>query len=657
METIRLSKLARKYNVGTASIIDYLGSCGFDIFDPNPNTMVPSSVCSLLDKKFGFVTAGKNMNPIDAEGENDVEAAVKNRYLDCINALYSVRSDIASLHGNNSDFANIQSAFVKRLDGLLSSAESEMNHSLHNTVWDNLVVAFFGETNAGKSTIIETFRILFDKQKEQHSDGLIVGDGRSDFTQTYEEYKLNIEDRPFTLIDVPGIEGDEKPFVDGIKNALSKAHLVFYVQGHNKKPDVATAKKIKEYLGDWVNVYSIYNVRGGSFNYRNEQQRETLIQGECGKSEELIKETFHEILGDVYKGNISLQALLALCSVADFSPERVDLRNTQSKLFGQFGSKESLFSFSNFTAISNLIKEKSNNFKEEIVEANKKKLVSLERSVILSIKDEMKQQSETTDKFSTVLNQYKKDCFIVLDETRISIKRKLLAKNVMLFSKLKQNLFDVIDESSSDTEVEEESEKCLNSFSNEYPIVIKKIVNEQFSRMNDKLKEKQRSLNCFKEMANNKDFDSILPDVNLDFSSALSEMSVTFGDFLSTIGSAISAVIVGLICGGGILSIPFAIIGAGLDLVRKCFLGDGGKGKAKAELEKEIRKIMKSSGEKLQGVCQDLNEALNAFQGDISGKIDDDLSGLSTIRSQLSDIEDVIRNKIKEINNKEYGEI
>ena len=498
---------------------------------------------------------------------------------------------------------------------------------------------------------------MFDKQKEQHSDGLIVGDGRSDFTQTYEEYQLNIEGRPFTLIDVPGIEGDEKPFVDGIKNALSKAHLVFYVQGHNKKPDVATAKKIKEYLGDWVNVYSIYNVRGGSFNYRNEQQRETLIQGECGKSEELIKETFQEILGDVYKGNISLQALLALCSVADFSPERVDLKNTQSKLLGQFGSKESLFSFSSFTAISNLIKKKSNNFREEIVEANKQKLVSLERSVIVSIKDEMKQQSEITDKFSAVLNQYKKDCFIVLDESKTSIKRGLLAENEMLFSTLKQNLFDVIDESSSNIEVKEESEKCLNSFSNDYPIVIKKVVNDELSRMNNKLKAKQRRLNCFREMDDNKEFDHILPDVNLDFSSALSEMSVTFGDFLSTIGSTASAAIVGLILGGGIMSIPFAILGAALDLGRKWLFGDGGKGKAKAELEKEISKIKKSSEEKLQDVCQSLNETLNAFQGDISDKIDGDLSGLSTIKSQLVDIEDIIRKKINEINNKDYGEI
>ena len=116
---------------------------------------------------------------------------------------------------------------------------------------------FFGETNAGKSTIIETFRILFDKNR-QEEDGLIVGDGRYDFTKTYEEYKMSIGERNFTLIDVPGIEGNEDEFKEVIQTALHKAHCIFYVQGHNKKPDEATAKKIKKYLGDWVKVYSIY---------------------------------------------------------------------------------------------------------------------------------------------------------------------------------------------------------------------------------------------------------------------------------------------------------------------------------------------------------------------------------------------------------------
>ena len=67
---------------------------------------------------------------------------------------------------------------------------------------------------------------------------------------------MQINGKPFTLIDVPGIEGKEEDFIDDIKKALAQAHLVFYVQGHNIKPDVATASKIKKYLGDWVISFS-----------------------------------------------------------------------------------------------------------------------------------------------------------------------------------------------------------------------------------------------------------------------------------------------------------------------------------------------------------------------------------------------------------------
>lgn len=68
-------------------------------------------------------------------------------------------------------------------------------------------------------------------KKGEGVDGLIVGDGQADFTKVYKEYKLKVKGKPFTLIDVPGIEGNEDDFKDEIKKALTQAHCVFYVQG------------------------------------------------------------------------------------------------------------------------------------------------------------------------------------------------------------------------------------------------------------------------------------------------------------------------------------------------------------------------------------------------------------------------------------------
>lgn len=49
--------------------------------------------------------------------------------------------------------------------------------------------------------------------------GSIVGDGQSDYTKEAFEYTLNIDGRKVTLIDIPGIEGNEKKFEILIKEA------------------------------------------------------------------------------------------------------------------------------------------------------------------------------------------------------------------------------------------------------------------------------------------------------------------------------------------------------------------------------------------------------------------------------------------------------
>ncbi|MDD6164713.1 MAG: GTPase domain-containing protein [Bacteroidales bacterium] len=313
------------------------------------------------------------MNTEKLISKNDID----NAYDQLINIISTAYSDISRLNGVNHKFDDIQQRMSQALESKVQDAKTVLNQTKNKTVWDNLVIAFFGETNAGKSTIIETFRILFDLNRKKE-DGLIVGDGQHDFTKTYNEYKLSISGKPFTLIDVPGIEGKEEDFKDSIKTALQKAHIVFYVNGHNKKPDEATAKKIKDYLGDWVKVYSIYNVRGSASNYDEEEERKTLLTNGVKKNESLIRAEFKRILGDVYVGNLTIQAQLAMCAKASFSKKREDLIKYQQKLLKYFANTpERILQFSQFQTIINLVDEKSVNFKQEIIEANKQKLISL----------------------------------------------------------------------------------------------------------------------------------------------------------------------------------------------------------------------------------------------------------------------------------------
>jgi GTP-binding protein EngB required for normal cell division len=55
------------------------------------------------------------------------------------------------------------------LENINNDVASEYNELKRNTEWENFTIAFYGETNAGKSTIIETLRIIWKETQKQKS--------------------------------------------------------------------------------------------------------------------------------------------------------------------------------------------------------------------------------------------------------------------------------------------------------------------------------------------------------------------------------------------------------------------------------------------------------------------------------------------------------
>ncbi len=119
----------------------------------------------------------------------------------------------------------------------------ELESLKNNEEWENFTIAFYGETGAGKSTLIECLRMFFKEQSkvvqqerfkrlysnyvkndrgsghallelEKFQDGAIIGDGRSDFTLKTRSYSFQYNHQNFILLDVPGIEGNEKKVID-----------------------------------------------------------------------------------------------------------------------------------------------------------------------------------------------------------------------------------------------------------------------------------------------------------------------------------------------------------------------------------------------------------------------------------------------------------
>ncbi len=100
---------------------------------------------------------------------------------------------------------------------------------------------------------------------ELHSlqDGATIGDGRSDFTLKTRSYSFQYNHQNFILLDVPGIEGDEKKVKQQISNATQKAHAIFYVTKKPTPPQKGeerkrgTIEKIQRQLDSQTEVYTL----------------------------------------------------------------------------------------------------------------------------------------------------------------------------------------------------------------------------------------------------------------------------------------------------------------------------------------------------------------------------------------------------------------
>ncbi len=362
---------------------------------------------------------------------------------------------------------------------LESKSLKELESLKNNEEWENFTIAFYGETGAGKSTLIECLRLFFkeqskvvqqerfkrlysnyqnnyqnDERKKQnilnelHSlqDGATIGDGRSDFTLKTRSYSFQYNHQNFILLDVPGIEGNEKKVIDQISNATQKAHAIFYV---TKKPNPpqkgeqrkeGTIEKIQKQLGSQTEVWTIFNKpinnpRAFKDGLIGESEKESLRD---------LNEKMKAILGKHYMGYKAVSAQMAFYGLSQALIPESDFYKNKQKFLEVFKEEEWLLYKSRFQQLGEFITEallknshakiiQSNcNKSLKVVEQLQKAIeITIEKRIDPMIKDMQEHQQEahynldrSTDKFILNLTN---SAFYEIDQFKSDLREKMYA--------------------------------------------------------------------------------------------------------------------------------------------------------------------------------------------------------------------------------------
>nr|WP_311520481.1 GTPase [uncultured Porphyromonas sp.] len=579
--------------------------------------------------------------------------------------LNLVLSNIKKLKTGERKFDTVRTSFLNSLKVAYNEADQQEKYLRENLVMDHLVIAFFGETNAGKSTIIDTFRIIFDERTRRNAleeinkgllfnnglapneigvDGTIVGDGRSDFTKTYDEYDMNIDGHKFTLIDVPGIEGNEAEYKDGIKKALQKAHCVFYVHGSDKKPNTKTTEKIKEYLNDWVGVYSIRNIRGGSEQYDEDEDRETLLNEDVLRASQLSENEFKKILGSYYRGNINLQGLLALCSKANFSPTRKDLMGIQSDLLEDFGDLDSVYTFSHFEDAVNEVRKMTIGYKEIIAKSNKDKALAVARKSISIINNCISQQKEAIAEIDSKLKTFERNISATTNKAKIGLSVEangLIEKELDI---VRTALYQAIDTRKEDI-VRAIAEGQRHRLERELTQGVQRICLEKTNWYIKEINRLKRDLDTTTNLGNTSiSMDSI--SIGIDTNTITDKMQDF--DFGKAINIAMSVAGISMLIPGvgwvlgGIFTLAGALLGG--------IFGNDGRSEAKRKVDSAIDDLSTGLLSQLNnGVLNNYKHQYELVLRDLKSKISMEQKNIRALRSDIESLKKDIRITISQI--------
>ncbi|RVY77604.1 GTPase [Helicobacter pylori] len=343
---------------------------------------------------------------------------MKNIYLDVKANIENLQNIFKNTDNENERLKKSNQEALEVFQKLEFESLKELESLKNNEEWENFTIAFYGETGAGKSTLIECLRLFFkerskmDQQErfkqlyseknhrgsghallelEKFQDGAIIGDGRSDFTLETRSYTLKHGNKTFTLLDVPGIEGDEKEVIQQISNATQKTHAIFYVTKTPNPPQKGeegkrgTIEKIQRQLDSQTEVWTIFNKpinnpRAFKDGLIDESEKESL---------KILNKEMKNILGEHYEGHQIVSAQMAFYGLSSALIPESDFYKNKQKFLDFFKAEELLLYKCRFQQLGGFIAE-------ELFKNSRAKIIQSNCNKALKVVEELQKAIKTT---------------------------------------------------------------------------------------------------------------------------------------------------------------------------------------------------------------------------------------------------------------------
>ncbi|WQT68914.1 50S ribosome-binding GTPase [Helicobacter pylori] len=422
---------------------------------------------------------------------------MKDIYLGVEKSIKDLQSIFKKADDKDEKLKRFNQEALKVFQQLESKSLKELESLKNNEEWEKFTIAFYGETGAGKSTLIECLRLFFkepskmDQQErfkrlyanmknyrgsehaelEKLQDGAIIGDGRSDFTTKTKSYTLKHNNQSFVLLDVPGIEGDEKKVKDQISNATRKAHAIFYVTKTPTPPQKGeegkrgTIEKIQKQLDSQTEVYTLYNKPINN----PRALKDGLIDENEKESLKILNEKMKAVLGKHYEGHQIVSAQAAFYGLSSALLPESDFYKNKQKFLAIFKAEELLLK-SHFKQLGEFIAG-------ELLKNSRKKIIESNCNKALKVIEKLQKTIATT--IDREIDPTIKEIKDGLPEARYNLD----CSRDKFVSKLRNSVFGTIDRFKSDFRIEmyERIEKdiknseCKEIFENEREQRIEKL--------------------------------------------------------------------------------------------------------------------------------------------------------------------------------------